>query len=100
VTLSRLTFLLALYISLDVANPMMPGALVFSPEDSLEAHLARGLRAHDVATASARAPEPFKPIVQTLVTSFPAVSAPRSCCTRVTRSRLPSPAPAASTEDD
>jgi hypothetical protein len=45
--------LLALYVTLDVANPLMPGALVFSIEDSVEAHSARPLGSHDVVPAPA-----------------------------------------------
>lgn len=45
----RFTLLLAVYVSLDVANPMMPGALNFITEDSVEARQAARLRAGDVA---------------------------------------------------
>lgn len=45
--LSRLTFLVALYIALDVANPMMPGALAFQADDSVEVRLARVARADE-----------------------------------------------------
>jgi len=100
VTLSRLTFLVALYITLDLTNPMMPGALGFSSDDSVEVQLFRAPRLHDVATLSARASERPEPIVEDPVPSFPVVNAPRTCSAHVTRSCLPSPARAASSEDD
>jgi hypothetical protein len=43
--LRRLTLLLTLYVSLDLANPWMPGAFRFNPDESVE-----GVRAQDPTT--------------------------------------------------
>jgi hypothetical protein len=64
-----LIFLVALYLTFDVADPMMPGALTFSVEDSVEARTAPRLRADDVATLSASAPEWLQLIVELPVRS-------------------------------
>jgi hypothetical protein len=96
----RLIFLVALYLTLDVANPMMPGALAFSVEDSVEARMAHRLRAADVATASARAAECLKPVVELPVRSQVVVRAVGFCRTHAPRLRLPAAAPAPSPEDD
>ena len=47
-TLSRLALLVALYLSLDVSNPMFPGALTFGLEDSVEVRQADRLRGLDL----------------------------------------------------
>jgi hypothetical protein len=98
--LLRLTFLFALYLALDVSNPMMPGALVFSAEDSIEAYSARRLAAEDVTTASARVSERLKPIPRSLVASLSAVSVRRTHRTRTTRPRLLSDNSPVPSEDD
>ena len=54
----RFTLLLAVYVSLDVANPMMPGALNFIAEDSVEARQGARLRAADVAVSPPAATSP------------------------------------------
>lgn len=51
--LGRLIFLVAVYLGLDVANPMMPGALAFSAEDSVEVRLAHRPGAEDAASTCA-----------------------------------------------
>jgi hypothetical protein len=98
--LARLIFLVALYLGLDVANPMMPGALAFSAEESVEVKLADRLRSHDVASVSARATERLKPdaevrrpqpVVRTAVVSRPHARP---------RLRLPARSAAISPEDD
>jgi hypothetical protein len=41
---SRLALVLLVYLSLDLANPLMPGALRFDPDASVEAVRAHGQR--------------------------------------------------------
>ena len=96
----RLTFLVAFYLALDLANPMMPGALVFSAEDSVEAHSARRRVVEVVTPASAPVFERRKPNPHRLVAFLPAVSTWRTPAIRAARPRLPSDDPSASTEDD
>jgi hypothetical protein len=97
--LSRLRFLVALYILLDVATPMLPGALVFSAEDSVETHQAPRFRAHDDASPSAPAPDRVRPIEPILVAPRPAVSGPCVRRAHIVRPHLLSSASAASAED-
>jgi hypothetical protein len=49
----------ALYVALDVANPLMPGALTFGIEESVEVRQAERFRPHHhvVLPAAARASE-------------------------------------------
>jgi hypothetical protein len=66
--LPRLTLLVAMYVSLDVANPLMPGALSFGVEDSVEARQADRFRGHDDLSTLPLAPAsellaPVKPSV-------------------------------------
>jgi hypothetical protein len=53
---SWLVLIVAVYVSLDVANPLMPGALAFGVEDSVEIRQAERFRGHDDA-----APVPTMP---------------------------------------
>ncbi len=46
---SWLVMLVAVYVSLDVANPLMPGALTFGVGDSVEVRQAERFRGHDDA---------------------------------------------------
>ncbi len=59
----RLVLLLVIYVGLDFANPMMPGAVNFDPGDSVEAiHAERGrLPESPVATAPDPAAGPVEP---------------------------------------
>jgi hypothetical protein len=43
-TLARLALLVGVYVTLDVANPMMPGALTFGVEESVEVRPSERLR--------------------------------------------------------
>jgi hypothetical protein len=97
--LMRLTFLVALYLALDVATPMIPGALVFSAEDSVEVHQTSRFRAHDAVSPSVPRRTGVRPIERILVTPRPALSAPRVRRAHVVRPRLPAPAPTPSAED-
>jgi hypothetical protein len=96
-----LIFLLALYLALDVANPMMPGALMLSVEDSVEVRIAHRLSVDDVAEACAGITACLEP-----VRTFPAVRtrvvvrAVSSSRTHAPRLRLPVSAPAPSPEED
>jgi hypothetical protein len=101
--LSRLSFLVALYVLLDVATPMLPGALVFSAEDSVETHQAPRFRAHDDASPSAPASDrvrPIEPLAPILVSRRAAFSAPRVRRAHIARPRLPSRTSASSAAED
>jgi hypothetical protein len=66
--LARLALLVVVYLSLDVANPMMPGALVFGLEDSVEVRAAR-VQDHDATARLAVAPVPPRvPPIEPVVT--------------------------------
>jgi hypothetical protein len=99
--LRRLIFILALYFTLDVANPMMPGALVLSAEDSIEMRMAQRLSAEDVAAARADATKSLKPCITfPVVRTTVVVRAARPFRTHAPRHRVPVSAPAASPEED
>jgi len=101
VTMSRLTLVLALYVALDLANPLMPGAFAFSVEDSVEAHTIRPIRADDSATTtSVLAPGRVEPIPEVPWSSFPSARSPRLCRIHVTRSHQSASAAATSLDDD
>lgn len=42
-----LVLLITVYVTLDVANPLMPGALTFGIEESVEVRTAERFRGHD-----------------------------------------------------
>jgi hypothetical protein len=69
----RLIYLLAVYLTLDVANPMMPGALVLSVADSVEVRMAPRLSVEDVAGAQAGTLECREPVSTLLAVSAPVV---------------------------
>jgi hypothetical protein len=101
--LSRLSFLVALYVLFDVATPMLPGALVFSAEDSVETHQASRFRAHNDTPPSASTPKrirPIGPIEPILVSRRAAFSAPRVRRAHIARPRLPSRTSASSAAED
>lgn len=54
--LVRLALLVSLYVAVDLANPMMPGALVFAVDDSVEARQWTRVRIHDETPTVAVAP--------------------------------------------
>ncbi len=100
-TLAGLALLVAVYIALGVSNPMMPGALTFGVEQSVEARQADRFRgqAHEAAPIP-RAPEPER--LDPAARSVPPrrllpPETPRS--RQVARSQLSLPAPVASSED-
>jgi hypothetical protein len=101
-TLAKLALLVAAYLSLDVANPMMPGALTFGVEESVEARQADRFRGRDAGVAPLpRAPEPERldPSGRPLALSrLPGPQTSRPGRLPVTRSGLSLP-PAAPAED-
>jgi hypothetical protein len=103
-TLARVALLVAVYVSLDVSNPSMPGALTFGVEQSVEGRQSDRFRGQDHHAAPVpRAPEPERrdPSDQTLtLRRLPAPVAPRARQARVTRSRLSMPVSNASSEDN
>jgi len=102
-TLARLALLVAVDVSFDVANPMMPGALTFGVEESVEARQSDRFRGQDDHVAPiTRAPEPERldPSDGSLTARrLPGPVTRRARQAQVTRSHLPLPPAAASSED-
>ena len=101
-TLSRLALLVALYLSLDVSNPMFPGALTFGLEDSVEVRQADRLRGHDdgMPLPLARGSERLALSERSGASSrAPAPPIPRFRRAHAPRAHLPLRAPAPSFED-
>lgn len=100
--LSRLALLVAVYLSLDVSNPMLPGALSFGVEDSVEVRQADRLRGPDdapplpPARGAERAALSERPVAPGRAPTPPM---PRFRRARATRAQLPLHAPATSPED-
>jgi hypothetical protein len=102
-TLARLALLIAVYVALDVSNPMMPGALTFGIDDSVEVRQAERYRGliHQAATIP-RVPEPAGLDLFDGPRARPARPAPVSPALRrapVTRSHLSVAAPVSPIED-
>lgn len=58
---SWLVLLVAVYLSLDVANPLMPGALTLGADESVEVRQAERLRVRDqIATLRTATPPPHR----------------------------------------
>jgi hypothetical protein len=102
-TLTRLALFVAAYVALDVSNPMMPGALTFGVEQSVEARQAdrfRGQAHESVPISGAPEPEQLDPDRQPLRPRGLLVpGTPRSRQVHVARSQLSLPAPVSSSED-
>jgi hypothetical protein len=94
-----LASLVALYLALDVANPMMPGALAFDADDSVVVRIGQRLSIDDVAGASARTTERLKPVAELVVRAQPLVRAAPRRRPHAPPRRLP-PAPPAPSLDD
>jgi hypothetical protein len=101
--LAKLALFVAAYIAQDVSNPLMPGALTFSVEQSVEVRQADRFRGqvHEVAPIP-RAPELecLDPDAQPLRPRR--LLAPETPCSRqvhVARSQLSLHAPASPSED-
>jgi hypothetical protein len=90
--LVRLALLVSLYVAVDVANPMMPGALVFAVDDSVDARQWSRVRIHDETPAVAVAPARAGRIApaRSAMASNPARR--RVSPAPVCRAHLPSPA--------
>jgi hypothetical protein len=101
--LARLALLVAAYIALDVSIPLMPGALTFSVEQSVEVRQSDRFRGQiDEAAPIPRAPEPARldPDGQPVTPRRLLVSStPRSRQAHVARSQLSSHAPVSPSED-
>ena len=100
--LARLALLVAAYLSLDVANPMMPGALTFGVEESVEARQADRSRGQDLDVARLGTPQPahLDPPGRTLTRHrLPGPAMPRAGRVPVTRSSLSLPAALRPAED-
>jgi hypothetical protein len=61
--MSWLVLAVTLYVSLDLANPLMPGALMFGVEDSVKARQSERFRGQDDTTlvAATLPPEGLEP---------------------------------------
>lgn len=97
-----LALIVVVYVSLDVSNPMMPGALMFGVENSVEARQADRFRGHDDGAPLPLAPgaEPLAPEERAVTRSrTPAPAMPCGRQAHVTRSHPSLPAPAPSPED-
>ena len=96
---SRLALLLILYVSLDFANPMMPGAVSFDPDDSVEAVRPDRSRADGDAAPEAPGPAPERPepglLVRLAARPAPGIVPPRRApvLPRFRPARSPDPAP-------
>jgi hypothetical protein len=99
---SWLILTVALYVSIDIANPMMPGALTFGIEDSVEVRQAERFRDHhDVAWLPAGPPCERVDQVdhQPVLSRVPAAAIRRTSPSRVQCARSSLCAPIASPED-
>lgn len=99
---SWLVLLVAVYVLLDVANPLMPGALMFGIEDSVEARQADRLRGHDDAALLLRSSAPLQLVGAeraVILGRAPAPVPSRVLQVRAPRSSPARPAPSASPED-
>jgi hypothetical protein len=98
---SWLVLVVALYVSLDVANPLMPGAVTFGLEDPLAMRHAERARGHEEAVpiraepmAELQRPEhQAPPLAVAIADRAPAMSSPGR------RARSSLFAPAAPSED-
>jgi hypothetical protein len=100
-TVARLALFVTVYVPLDVSNPMMPGALTFGAEPSIDLRQPDRLRGqiHEAAPM-ALAPEPLDPVDRPLpLRRLLAPETLRLRQTHVARSRLSVPVPASSSED-
>jgi hypothetical protein len=101
-TLARLALFIAVYVSLDVSNPLLPGALTFA-DQSVEVRQADRFRGQNYeAVPAPRAPEPerLEPADQSRPVRRPLPPETlRSRWAQVARSHLSLPAAASSSED-
>lgn len=100
--LARLALLVAAYLSLDVANPMMPGALTFGVEESVDARQPDRPRGQDLDVAALAAPRPTRldrPGRFLTPRRLPGPATPRARWAPVSRSSLSLLAPIRPAED-
>lgn len=97
-----LTLLIAVYVSLDVSNPLMPGALTFGVDESVEARQTDRQRGHDDVASLPLTPTPERVVVErrVRVSRTPAPHVPRLRPTAVTRSEPSRSTPADSSSED
>jgi len=100
-TLARMALLFAIYMSLDISNPLMPGALTFSVEESVEVRQSDRVRGEDDAALT---PLPgvdrLAPPERSVVLFRPAAPVTvRSRRAHITRSHPSLPQPASPSED-
>jgi len=57
-----LVLALALYLSLDIANPLMPGAVTFGDDSSVELRQAERFRGHHDVVTPVRSVDPIEQI--------------------------------------
>jgi hypothetical protein len=93
----RLAWLILIYVTLDFANPLMPGAVNFDAEDSVDGVHAERVRADRFETINAVTPALFHAaIVESERISRPVVALERSdrepSVVRRTPARPPEPA--------
>jgi hypothetical protein len=102
-TLARLALFVAVYVSLDLSNPMMPGALTFGGDSSVEMRQAdrfRGQAPEAAPIPRAPAPERRDPADRPVtVRRLPAPETRRLRQPHVARSRLSRPASTSLSED-
>jgi hypothetical protein len=96
----RLVLVVALYLALDVANPMMPGALVFSADDSIEARHDLRFRTADTVDPFTPSPERVTPLGPTVRSTRRPPAAARLLRAHAARAHLPSSVPISPAEDD
>ena len=100
---SRLAILFfLLYVAFDFANPLMPGAVSFDPNDSVEAVRASQARAGAATVATVprtperlRAPGEARPVVR----AEPVILPPRERLGHRRRAPAPAPPPPQASED-
>jgi hypothetical protein len=93
---------LTLYLALDVANPLMPGALTFGVEDSVEVRQAERLRVHqNILLLPTAAPSERVALIdhQPVVSRAPVPDIPWTSPSRMQRARSSLSAPPSSPED-
>jgi len=96
------TLAVAVYVSLDVANPLLPGALTFGIEDSVEIRLAERFRSHhNIVLIPATPPSERVGQIdhQTFASPVAAVDIPRMSRSHVRLARSSLSVPASSPED-
>ncbi|HUG38762.1 MAG TPA: hypothetical protein VML54_17520 [Candidatus Limnocylindrales bacterium] len=100
-TLAKMALLFALYVSLDLSNPMMPGALTFGVEESVDMRQSDRVRGgDDAALTPLRGPERFAPPERSVTPlRAPAPVTAGSRRAHVTRSHPSLPTAPSSSED-